>query len=78
MKSEQLSDDFYPVIQVAIGDECVVVTNEYRKISNTYKGQTVNADAPHYGVIRWDTNKEADSLIIKGDLINDARMYQSQ
>lgn len=47
-------------MKVAIGNECGVVTDEYWKISDTYKGQAANVDLPRYGVIRWDTNKEVD------------------
>jgi hypothetical protein len=60
MKSEQLKDDFYPLMKVLLGDDYGVVTDEYWRISDTYSGQAANADLPHYGVIRWDTNKEAD------------------
>lgn len=53
MKSEQLKDDFYPLMKVSLDDNYGVVTDEYWRISDTYSGQAANADLPHYGVIRW-------------------------
>ena len=44
MKSEQLKDDFYPSMKVSLGDDYGVVTDEYRRISDTYSGQDANAD----------------------------------
>lgn len=55
MKNEQLKDNFYPFMKVSLDNECGVVTDEYWRISDTYRGQTANAELPHYGVIRWDT-----------------------
>jgi len=53
-------DNFYPFMKVSLNDEYGVVTDEHWSISDTYKGQVPNADLPHYGIIRWDTNKEVD------------------
>ncbi|MFT3679926.1 MAG: hypothetical protein QM791_06615 [Ferruginibacter sp.] len=51
------TNDFFPGMKVSLNGEFGVVTNEFEQRDWTHV-----ADKPskHYGIIRWDTDKESD------------------